>query len=59
MNEGNTGEDNRKATWDRAPLFWRFQLGGWFAFSIFSFPTKWVIIESLRESVIDEGHRRS
>ena len=52
MNEGNTGEDNRKATWDRVALFWRFQLGGWFAFSIFSFPTKWVIIESLRESVI-------
>jgi len=38
--------------WDRIPLFWRFQLVGWLAFTIFSFPTKWVIIESLRESVI-------
>jgi hypothetical protein len=38
--------------WDRIPLFWRFQLVGWLAFTIFSSPSKWVMLETIPTSVL-------
>ena len=38
--------------WDRIPLFWRFQLGGWLAFTVFSFPSKWMMLETIPASVL-------
>jgi len=35
----------------KTSLFWRFQLGGWLVFSIFSFPLKWVILENIPGSI--------
>jgi len=43
--------------WDRIPLFWRFQLAGWLAFSVFSFPSKWVMLENVSESVVVSIYR--
>ena len=43
--------------WDRIPLFWRFQLGGWLAFTIFSFPSKWVMLETIPASVLVSLYR--
>ena len=43
--------------WDRIPLFWRFQLGGWLAFTIFSFPAKWVMLETIPASVLVSLYR--
>ncbi len=43
--------------WDRVPLFWRFQLGGWLAFTIFSFPSKWVMLETIPASVLVSLYR--
>lgn len=43
--------------WDRIPLFWRFQLGGWLAFSVFSFPSKWVMLETIPASVLVSLYR--
>ena len=42
---------------DRIPLFWRFQLGGWLAFTIFSFPSKWVMLETIPASVLVSLYR--
>lgn len=39
------------------PLFWRFQLGGWLAFTLFSFPLKWVVLESVPGSVLISVYR--
>lgn len=39
------------------PVFWRFQLGGWLAFTVFSFPLKWVILESVPGSVLVSLYR--
>lgn len=39
------------------PLFWRFQLGGWIAFAIFSFPLKWVVLESVPISLLVSVYR--
>ena len=43
--------------WDRIPLFWRFQLVGWLAFTIFSFPSKWVMLETIPASVLVSLYR--
>jgi len=43
--------------WAQLPLFWRFQLIGWLAFSVFSFPSKWVILENIPESVVVSIYR--
>jgi sensor histidine kinase YesM len=37
--------------------FWHFQLVGWAAFSLFSFPLKWVILEDVPGSVIVSLYR--
>jgi len=42
---------------DRISLFWRFQLGGWLAFTIFSFPSKWVLLETIPASVLVSLYR--
>lgn len=39
------------------PLFWRFQLGGWLAFTVFSFPLKWVVFETMPSSVVVSLYR--
>jgi sensor histidine kinase YesM len=38
-------------------LFWRFQLAGWLAFTIFSFPSKWVLLETIPASVLVSLYR--
>ncbi|CAN5754019.1 histidine kinase [soil metagenome] len=43
--------------WRRVPVFWRFQLAGWAAFIIFSFPLKWVVFEDIRGSVLVSLYR--
>jgi len=46
-----------RGIWDRIPLFWRFQLAGWLAFTIFSFPSKWVMLETIPASVLVSLYR--
>ena len=41
----------------RASLFWRFQLAGWLALTIFTFPLKWVILESIPGAVLISCYR--
>lgn len=41
----------------KIPLFWRFQLAGWLAFTIFSFPSKWVMLETFPDSVLVSLYR--
>lgn len=43
--------------WSRLPLFWRLQIGGWTAFTIFSFPLKWVVLETVPGSVFVSFYR--
>ncbi|HRJ73983.1 MAG TPA: histidine kinase [Terrimicrobiaceae bacterium] len=43
--------------WAQIPVFWRFQLGGWLAFTVFSFPLKWVVLESVPGSVLISLYR--
>lgn len=43
--------------WSRLPLFWRFQLGGWIAFTFFSFPLKWFMLENVPGSVLVSLYR--
>lgn len=38
--------------WARIPIFWRFQLGGWGAYVVLSFPSKVLILGSVRAAVI-------
>ena len=45
--------------WPRIPVFWRFQLGGWLAFTLFSFPLKWVVLESVPGSILVSFYRDS
>lgn len=33
--------------WTGIPLFWRFQIGGWIAYGLFSIPVKWSIFGSM------------
>ena len=44
-------------TWSRVPLFWKLQIGGWAAFAIFSFPLKWVVLETVPGSVVVSLYR--
>ncbi len=44
-------------SWSRIPVFWRFQLGGWLVFTVFSFPLKWVVLESVPGSVLVSLYR--
>ncbi|HRJ72400.1 MAG TPA: histidine kinase [Terrimicrobiaceae bacterium] len=37
--------------------FWRFQLIGWAAFSVFSFPLKWVLLESIPGAILVSLYR--
>lgn len=46
-------------SWPRIPVFWRFQLGGWLAFAVFSFPLKWVVLESVPGSLLVSFYRDS
>ncbi len=41
----------------KIPMFWRFQLGGWLAFTVFSFPSKWVVLETIPASVLVSLYR--
>jgi hypothetical protein len=45
--------------WSRINLtsFWRFQLLGWAAFTLFSFPLKWVLLESVPGSILISLYR--
>ncbi|MGC1481599.1 MAG: histidine kinase [Chthoniobacterales bacterium] len=43
--------------WSRVSLFWKLQIGGWTAFAIFSFPLKWVVLETVPGSVIVSLYR--
>lgn len=43
--------------WEHLGLFWRFQLGGWLAFTIFSFPSKWVMLETIPATVLVSLYR--
>ncbi len=36
----------------RIPLFWRVQIGGWLAVSIFTFPLKWISLEDIPSSAL-------
>jgi hypothetical protein len=45
--------------WRRIPLFWRFQLGGWIVFTVFSFPLKWVVLETVPGSLLISLYRDS
>lgn len=38
--------------WGKMPLFWRFQLAGWVAFAIASFPLKYTLAGSLRGALL-------
>ncbi len=38
--------------WTEIPEFWRFQILGWAAFSIFSFPLKWVVLGDVSISLL-------
>lgn len=44
-------------TWSNLPLFWKFQILGWLAFVVFSFPLKWVVIENVQGSVLVSLYR--
>lgn len=37
--------------WSKPTLFWRFQIAGWLAFIVFSFPLKWVVVQDVRGSL--------
>jgi two-component system LytT family sensor kinase len=41
----------------RLPLFWRFQISGWLAFIVFTFPLKWVVLENFPGSVVVSAYR--
>lgn len=44
-------------TWSRISVFWRFQLGGWFAYLIFSLPIKWAVVENFDGSLLVSLYR--
>lgn len=52
-------EDERRLAsfWARIPVFWRFQLAGWLAFILFSFPLKWVVLGDVRGSLLVSIYR--
>lgn len=41
----------------RLSLFWRFQLGGWLAFTVFSFPLKWILLYNAPGSFMGSLYR--
>ncbi len=41
----------------RLPLFWRFQIAGWLAFIVFTFPLKWVVLEDFPGAVVVSAYR--
>lgn len=43
--------------WNHIPLFWRFQLSGWIAFCIVSFPLKWIVLEDIPGSLLVSLYR--
>ncbi len=65
------GCEGNKAVWKNAnlgapvlfrffqqlPLFWRFQITGWLAFIVFSFPLKWVVLEDVPGSLFVSAYR--
>ena len=60
MNGANSNSSHGRVphqSWSRLPLFWRFQLGGWLAFTVFSFPSKWVLLETIPASVLVSLYR--
>jgi len=45
-------ERRRTAFWARIPVFWRCQLGGWGGYLVLSFPSKVLILGSVRAALI-------
>ncbi len=53
----NSGTPVLFGFFQRLPLFWRFQIAGWLAFIVFTFPLKWVVLENFPGSVLVSAYR--
>lgn len=57
LNLGNSDSRLLIQSFTQLPLFWRFQIAGWLAFIVFTFPLKWIVIENLPGSVVVSAFR--
>jgi len=46
-----------RGVWGRIPVFWRFQLASWLVFTIFLFPSKRVMLETIPASILVSLYR--